>query len=252
MVRWVVVTVLGLCAGCASSSSSEQSAVPKQRPIPYVQGSMPLKPGTWATYDIHDRKQNTDSRMWFALDQRVKRDNGSALWIEVEVTQAGQPPVVTRFLAQETADGFGDLLEAIVQVKGYEPFRIPQKYLNAGRNDSPSFTKVSPAGGGTSQPATMPAPPPRKTVQLNGRTLHVYEASGQDQQGQPVHATVTEEVPPLALVTADTADVTMRLVDWGAGVQSKITGTPISMTWWITKQVVKGLAEDDSGGGTKP
>jgi hypothetical protein len=197
-------------------------------------------------YAIHQIADKTDSRLYFALDQRVKQGDKPALWIEVEVTQAGQPAVLTRFLAEETADGPGRLLDCIVQIKGYDPFRVPKSYLNEGKGDAPKFQTLT-------LPTVATGSAPRKTaLTVNGRRLQVYEVDGKDEQGRPIRAVVTEEVPPLALVSVTTPDVTMQLVDWGSGVQSKITGKPSSLWWWITKQIGKAFSAGDAGAPAKP
>jgi hypothetical protein len=238
----VVIVVAGFCAPLRPADQ----AAPKARPIPTVQGSFQLVPGTWAVYDIHQVADKTDSRLYFALDQRVKQGNVPAMWIEVEVTQAEQPGVVTRFLAEETAEGPGKLLDCIVQVKGYDPFRIPKSYLKEGKDEAPKFQTLT-------LPAVTAGKVPSKTaLTVNGRRLQVYAVDGKDEQGRPIRAVVTEEVPPLALVSVTTPDVTMQLVDWGSGVQSRIKGKPSSLWWWITKQIGKALSAGDSTTPAKP
>jgi hypothetical protein len=248
-----LLLLAGLCAGCTTTPSNNPEAAraappaPKTRPILCVEGNFQFVPGTWAVYDIHQLADNTKARMYFALDQRVKRGATPAMWIEVEVTPAGEPGVVTRFLAEETADGVGRLLDVIVQVEGYEPFRIPKSYLNENKDESPTLRRLSLRPGGAPSPATTAvAPPPRTPLMINGRTLQVYDVEGRDDQGRPIRAVVTEEVPPLALVSATTPEATLQLVDWGTGVRSRITGKPSSLWWWISKQVGKALVSGDS------
>ena len=244
MKHYLALCMIVVCGwGCGTLQPTEQpkqSVAPKQKPIPCVQGCVQFVPDTWAIYDLHDPQKNTDSRMYFALVNRVAEGSVSGMWFEVEITQKGQPAVVTRFLAEESVGGFGKLLDAIVQVEGYEPFRVPKRYLNVENTDSPQFKMIK------RQPDAGTNAPPKTTMVLNGRTLHVYDVKGKDENDRPIRAVVTDEVPPLSLVSAETADLTMKLVDWGGGVGSKITGNASSLWWWITKQVGKGLMEGSS------
>jgi len=219
---WFLFLLAVCCAGCATQNPGNQqsppattanSPAPKARPIPCVEGNFQFVPGTWAIYDIHQLAENKKSRMYFALDQRVKKGTTPAMWIEVEVTQSGEPAVVTRFLAEETADGVGKLLDAIVQVQGYEPFRVPRGYLNENKDESPKLQKIAlPSGKASSSTTSAVAAPPKKPLVVKGRTLHVYEVDGKDDQDRPLRAVVTEEVPPLALVSATTHDVKITVI----------------------------------------
>ena len=49
--------------------------------------------------------------------------------MEVDIRMEGQPRVVTRFLAEETDSGPGELKKVIVYVEGHTPFNVPKKYF---------------------------------------------------------------------------------------------------------------------------
>ncbi|MBU4204134.1 MAG: hypothetical protein KJ727_03550 [Acidobacteria bacterium] len=57
-------------------------------------------------------------------------------------------------------------------------------------------------------------------------------------------ATVSLELPPIALFSCEDETLRMTINDWGSGAESKVEGLPIPFFLWIVEQVAAGA--DDS------
>jgi hypothetical protein len=58
-----------------------------------------------------------------------------------------------------------------------------------------------------------------------------------------VAATVSLQVLPITVVSAETDDMRMTLNDWGVGATTRIEGEPIGFTLWIMEQIANGLSK---------
>ncbi len=205
--------------------------VPGQKPLLIVEGAFRFVSGSWARYNLRDKAKQEDYSMQIAiLDQIAKKDK-KYWWMEISVEMPKNPEVVTRILVEETPDGPGDMADAIVQVAGYAPFTVPKKYYQA--KDKQIVPPV---------PAHVVRRLEKKTFTRQGRSLAALEVEAQDADGNAVRAVVSEELPPIAVCTAETRDLAMDLVDWGGGARTRISGTPRSFYLWIFEQIGEGLS----------
>lgn len=202
------------------------------QPVLMVDGAWRPNPGSWGSYRIHNRKDNTEATMQFAVLQRTRVDGKPALWMEIAVKMDGQPEAITRILAEDLPAGPGRILKVIVQPKGYPPFIVPESMLE---QDGPEkdFQRV----GSADKVRQI-------HFRLQGRGLTGWEVQGKDDQGRPVYATVSQDVPPLGLLSASTAEAEINLLDFGQGATTRIKGDPMNFYLWLTEQMVNGLSQD--------
>ncbi len=228
--------VLLLCAAVSALARD----VPKQPAVVAISGQFDFTPGRWAMYDLKDLRSNVTARLYFSVLETEKQRKGAASWMEVEVVSPGQPAVVTRFLAPQTAAGPGDALKAIVQVGKMDPFVVPSRYLKPDKT-------TGAAQVGAVQPLDLKANPPQwSTRTIAGKEVRVGTVKAKDADGRDITAAIGEQVGPLGLVEYADPDREMRLVDWGTGATTKLTGKPVGMIRWIWRIIWRAM----TGGGT--
>ena len=220
--KWLTLIVLFFATNMASADD-----IKGQKPVLLIGDSFQFIKGAWASYQVVDQAKGEQYRMWIATLDKKDRGKKPSSWMEVEVEMPGHPVVVTRFLVRETKQGPGDLLDVIVQMKGYSPFKVPEKYYKGEKNKEVGKFEVA-------QTVTRLA---ERTMSLRGRELTVVDVEALDRQGGTLKATVSESVPPIGLVAADANGVKMQLDDWGMAATSHIEGTPINFYLWLMKQI---------------
>jgi hypothetical protein len=213
-----------------------QQPIPGQTPLIVVGETFQWLPGTWAAYHLVDKATDEKSWMYFAVLDRETKNKTSGVWIEIEVRIPGSPHVVTRVLAEETPQGPGDLLAAIVQVEGMSPFNVPGNLL---KEDA----KTGARDVGQFRQAREVRRVRQHTLTRRGRALNVWDVEALDADGKPVKAIVSLELPPIGVVTADTGAILMDLDDWGNGATTRIKGHAMPLWLWVIGQTVKGANE---------
>lgn len=230
--RLVLIAGLAFC-GAGLGLAGGPAPTQGQKPVPMVGERFSFTPGSWGQYRIRAKATNEEYQVAFAVLEEVRQRKGRAFWLEVETEVSGQPAVVTRLLMPETDQGPGDALDAIVQIAGYRPFQVPRGYL-----------KPDPKGGQEQvgelvsylqAESSEPKPTPWK-----GRTLNASTVKATDSQGRPVAILVSEEAPPLCILSLDAPDATMELLDWGTGAKTRITGKPVGLWRWVFGLIVQG------------
>jgi len=157
-----------------------------QKPVMFVGDTFQFVPGAWASYYIHDKGKNEHYIMHMATLERLKQDAKQCSWMEIEMLPESGPSVVTRLLVEETKQGPGDLLEVIVQVKGYSPFTVPRKYYEGENKEVGEF-----------RPTQIAKRIVRRTVDLSGRSIVAWEVEAVDDKGNKTEALVTEQILPI-------------------------------------------------------
>ena len=203
-----------------------------QKPVMFVGDTFQFVPGAWASYYVHDKGKDEHYVMHMATLDKLKQDGKQCSWMEIEMLPESGPSVVTRLLVEETKQGPGDLLEVIVQVKGYSPFTVPKKYYEGENKEVGEFH--------TTQIAKRIA---RRTFDLSGRSIAAWEVEAVDDKGNKTEALVSEQILPIGLVLAETSQANMYLKDWGANAKSKIDGTPMNFYLWLMMQIGAGLTQ---------
>ena len=203
-----------------------------QKPVMFVGDTFQFVPGAWASYYIHDKGKNEHYVMHMATLERVKQDGKQCSWMEIEMLPESGPSVVTRILTEETKQGPGDLLDVIVQVKGYSPFTVPKKYYEGENKEVGEFR--------TTQITKRIV---RRTFDLSGRNITAWEVEAADDKGNISEAMVSEQVLPIGVIMAETPQAGMYLKDWGTNAKSKIDGTPMNFYLWLMMQIGAGLTE---------
>jgi len=224
---------LWLLASAAGGLLTAAESVPGQKPLLVVADSFRFVPGSWARYQVRDKKTNEDYDLYFAVLGREEKQGQAFSWIEVDVQMKGQPRVVTRFLAAETPQGPGDVEKAVVQVEGYSPFSVPKKYLKP----KPGSEQVAQL-----KPVRVVRKLERRAVGPAGRQVQAWVVEAVTEDGQEVRAVVSEELPPIAVYDVESSEVRMTAVDWGLGAKTLIAGEPVPFWLWLMEQVEKGIA----------
>ena len=214
--------------------------VPKQPAVVALSGQFDFTPGRWALYDLKDLRSNVTARLYFSVLEPEKQRKGMASWMEVEVKTPDQPTVVTRFLAPQMPTGPGEAIKAIVQVGKMDPFVVPSRYLKPDKT-------TGAAQVGAVQPLDLKTNPPEwSTRTIAGKEVRIGTVKATDAEGRAITAVIGEQVGPLGLVEYTDPDREMRLVDWGTGATTKMTGKPVGMIRWIWRIIWRAM----TGGGT--
>ncbi len=216
-----------LCAIlCLSAGGAFGAEMEGQKPMVVIGDVFRFVPGSWATYSIHDRVKQEHYRMYIATLEKTQSHDKPYSWMEVEVTPAGAPPVVSRFLVEETKGGPGEILDVIIQIEGYPSFIVPTRFYEGKGKEIGEF-----------QSSYVAKRLGKKTVTVNGKPINAWEVEASDKKDRKINAIVSDEVPPLGIVNADTEKTTIHLVAWGTGAKSKIEGSPITFYLWMIKQL---------------
>jgi len=210
----------------------DENQVPGQKPLVVISDAFQFVAGSWARYHILDKKKNEMYIMSIAILNREPVKGKPCSWLEVEVLMKGQPRVVTRILAEETKQGPGEIESAIVQVQGFDPFTVPQKFLKPDKADD----QVA-----QFKPAKVIKKLARQTVGPKGRQVQAWQVEAVTQDGQDIRAVVSEAILPIAVYDVESTDIRMTAEDWGLGAKTKIEGTPIPFWLWLLDQIGKGM-----------
>ncbi|MFZ5482866.1 MAG: hypothetical protein ACOZB0_01430 [Pseudomonadota bacterium] len=199
-----------------------------QKPVLFVADSFQFLPGAWARYAVRDGPTGEAYRLWIATLDKKSSGRKPSSWMEIEVESAETPPVVTRFLVRETPAGPGELLDVIVQMRGYAPFVVPEKYYRSedGSKEVGQF-----------QVARTLRRVAEASRVVAGREVPVVEVEAIDSQGRPMSAVVSTRVAPIGVIDAEAAGTRMTLEDWGDGATSRIEGKPLNFYYWIMRQI---------------
>lgn len=239
-IRVFCLLILTTCMFAPAVWSAGSEDVKGQVPLMVVKGHYNFVPGAWAEYNVTDLKNDKKYRMRFCTLEKTVYEGQKAAWIEVKVSPTGKskakgdPKVVTKILAVDTPNGPGKVLEVIVQVQGYDPFTVPESFFADQGGDAADIQAIDP--GAEAREITVRF----KKKQIKMKAI---EAKGKDEQGRPVLAWVSEKIPPLGIIKAETADVKMTIQNWGLHARSQITGEPMNFYVWIAAQVGKALSE---------
>jgi len=119
----ILVAVAFVLTGAVPVAGQE---IKGQRPVMMIGDVFQFNEGSWATYTLHDKKDDSYYSMTMSILESVQRGQKACAWMEVEI-ETEKELVVTRFLTERTKTGPGDLFEAIVSVYGLDPFSIPRR-----------------------------------------------------------------------------------------------------------------------------
>lgn len=229
---WYTALLLILLFLCLPAGEARSATIQGQKPMMVIGDVFHFTPGSWAVYHILDRVKNERYRMYISVLEKTVRNEKPCSYMEVEVTPEDSTPIASRFLVEETKEGPGELFDVVVQVKGYAPFTVPRQLYEGKEREIGQF-----------QNSYVAKRTSRKTVTLNGRTLPVWEVDATDKKGRKIKALVSEEVPPMGIVTAETEKTDIYLDSWGTDAKSKISGTPISFYLWLAMQLGRTLVK---------
>lgn len=225
MIRALVVLAAAAAAFMTAAPASSAD-IEGQRPLMIVGDTFRFTPGAWADYFIHDRARKEYYRMTIATLERVSRDGKPCSWMEIAVNPEKDPAVVTRLLVEETKTGPGEIHEVIVQVRGYDPFTVPEGFYKGQEKEVGNFR-------GTAVAKRID----RRVIPVAGRSVRAWDVEAVDAAGEVMTALVSEEVAPIGVVLAESPQVDMVLSDWGTGAKSRIEGTPVNFYVWLMMQM---------------
>jgi hypothetical protein len=203
-----------------------------QKPMMLIGETFQFVQGSWSRYFIHDKVKNEYYQMSIAILEKERRDWKDCSWMEVEIISESNPPVVTKFLAEETKEGPGDLKEVIVQVKGYSPFTVPGSFYEGKDKEVGDF-----------KTAHVVKRIEKNLINYKNKTLNVWKIEAQDPKGKIIDALISEEVPPIGVVMVESPESSMYLDDWGINAKSRIEGTPLNFYIWLIHQTFNGMGQ---------
>ncbi len=211
-----------------------QQQIAGQKPVMMINDTFQFIPGSWATYAVHDKKEDTYYTMTMSILESVRKNGKDCAWMEVEI-ETDKELVVTRILTEKTKNGPGAVLEVIVYIHGFTPFTIPQKWIKGDEQQVAEF-KIGKVQQRVNQ----------RTITFGGRRLDVTEVDAIDESGTAIAATASVDITPIGVLYAETTDVGMYLEDWGMGAKTRIVGKPQSFYVWMVSQVGSALADAEA------
>jgi hypothetical protein len=227
---FVLPALLLALAGFAAGQSPQK--IPGQAPMLLIEGTFKFTPGTWAVYDVLDKEKNEPFLMSISILDRETYKGKNGIWMEIEVKMKDTPVVVTDALVEENLEVPGEVLRAIVQVEGVSPFKVPAKYLKGDGQEVGRF-----------EPAKIVKRLEQKKITYKGRTVSTLVVEAENSAGQKVAATVSLDIPPIALYAAETEEMRLTLNDWGTGAKTKLQGEPVSFTMWLIEMIGKEIGK---------
>lgn len=226
----ILAAVAFVVTGAAPVAGQE---VKGQRPVILVGDAFQFNEGSWATYTLHDKKDDSYYSMTMSILESVRRGKQECAWMEVEIETAKEL-VVTRFLTEKTKTGPGDLFEVIVYVHGLQPFSIPKSMLKDTNKQVPPM-----------QVARVARRVEQRQMAIDGESLNVWAVEGTDPQGGAMSAMVSVDVAPIGVLMADTRDISMYLEAWGGGAKTRIKGKPRGFMTWLLGLIGQGMSGED-------
>ena len=217
---------------CLPPGEVSGAPIEGQKPMMVIGDVFHFTSGSWAIYRINDRVKKEQYRMYISVLEKTVRNEKPCSWMEVEVTPEGASPIASRLLVEETKEGPGELFDVVVQVKGYSPFTVPKQLYEGKEREIGQF-----------QNSYVAKRTGRKSVTVNGRTVPVWEVDATDRKGRKIKALVSEEVPPMGIVSAETEKTDVYLESYGTDAKSRISGAPISFYLWLAMQLGRSLVK---------
>ena len=233
----ILVAVAFVLTGAVPVAGQE---IKGQRPVMMIGDVFQFNEGSWATYTLHDKKDDSYYSMTMSILESVRRNGKDCAWMEVEI-ETEKELVVTRFLTEKTKTGPGDLFEVIVYVYGLDPFSIPHSMLKDANKEVPPLQ----AGHVTKRIE-------QRQMSFGGESLDVWTVEGTDSQGKAMSAMVSLDVAPISVLLADTAEASMYLEAWGSGATTRIKGKPKGFLTWVMGLIGKGMAGGEIGMQERP
>ena len=204
-----------------------------QKPVMLIGDTFQFTPGSWATYTLYDKAEDTYYTMTMSILESVRKNGKDSAWMEIEI-ETDKELVVTRILTEKTKAGPGEMFEVIVYMQGMTPFSIPGAWLKDEDQKVGDF-RVSQVQSRVAQ----------RSIRFGGYPLDVFDVDATDENGAPVAATVSLGVAPIGILMADTKEMAMFLEDWGTGAKTRVVGTPVGFIEWTIGLVGKGMAGED-------
>ena len=211
-----------------------QQQIAGQKPVMMIGDTFQFIPGSWATYALHDKKEDTYYTMTMSILESVRKNGKDCAWMEIEI-ETDKELVVTRILTEKTKNGPGEVLEVIVYIHGFTPFSIPEKWMK-GEDQQVAEFKVGQVKQRVNQ----------RTITFGGRQLDVIEVDAVDESGTPIAATASMGITPIGVLYAETTEIGMYLEDWGMGAKTRVVGKPQSFYMWLLSQIGGSLAEAEA------
>jgi len=217
------------------SDLAGQENIPGQRPMLLLDNAFQFISGSWADYTYFDKQKNESTRLYFSILDRETVKNAPYIWMEIEAAVKDAPVVVTRVLIEEKKAGPFRIDQAIVQVQGYSPFSVPQKYLEGQDQQVGQF-----------QAAHIVSQLAQQVIEHNGKKINAITAEAATDKGDKMSITYSLELPPIAVYQAENKDFRLSINDWGMDARSKINGPPESFLLWIMEQVNNAISKSDT------
>jgi len=229
--KWVI---LALLLDCILPLKALANQAESQLKIPIPSGHFNYINGSWSSYVIFDKTNFTYSYMDIAI-----RNNESCayiqgcVWMELKVRLMGKPEVVTRLLVERDKDGPGRILKVAVWVEGYQPFWVPESFIEKGNNKVTKFTSIE-----------LAMPQDTRIGRFRGKLATLTKFVLRNKEDS-ITAYLAKEVAPIGIVALESPSMDMYLLDWGMKKESWMPEEPVSFYWWILNEIFKAVEENN-------
>ncbi len=235
---WIIVAVVLAVGFLQMPATASAEKIQGQKRMIIVDDTFRFVPGTWGDYTLVDKAKKASYHLVLSIlnDERVRARDYA--WMQIRIDMKGKPSVVTQVLVEKTVQGPGDIQKAIVQITGFDPFTVPEKYLKGKEG------QVTP-----SEKYRIVERVKRQEVTFKGKTIQLWKVRAATKGGKRAVVWVSEKILPLGIYKVDIPEYGMYLNDWGTGAKSEIKGKPMNFYLWIAKMIgsaiSKGMTEPE-------
>jgi len=229
---WMMFAMVLVAGWLAAPGIGRAEKIQGQKQMMIVDVTFQFVPGTWGDYTIVDKVKKEPYHFVLSVLDNERVQGKDCSWMQIRIDMKGKPSVVTKVLVEKTKQGPGDPLKAIVQIAGFDPFIVPEKYLKGKDAQVAQQEKYKIVKRLT-----------RREVYFKGRKINLWKVQTETESGKKALAWVSEEILPLGVYKVDIPKFGMYLNDWGTGAKSEISGTPMNFYLWIAKIIGSALTE---------
>lgn len=194
---------------------------------PRIFGVFAMAEGSWAEYDIVDKKTGELT----VMRMNVLNKDGNEFWYEVWMNQKEGKSTIKMLLSGDPNDP-ENVKRLILQSGDQKPVEMPRDFVVMGRRMAGfMYSEYSgmPADKDAAAKVKMETVGP-KTVETQAGKFNGTEVRLLSDTGKQLAVYVNDEkVKPFGVVVSETEGSTMKLKAYGQGAKSRIKGTPTVM-----------------------
>lgn len=195
---------------------------------PRIFGTFAMAEGSWAEYDIVDKKTGELT----VMRMNVLNKEGNEFWYEVWMNQKEGKSTIKMLLSGDPNNP-ENVKRLILQSGDQKPVEMPRDFVVMGRRMAGfMYSEFSgmPADKDAAAKVKIETVGP-KTVETPAGKFSGTEVKLLSETGKQLAVYVNDEkVKPFGVVVSETEGSTMKVKAYGQGAKSRIKGTPTVMT----------------------